>query len=165
MHCRRSRQRSAVRPCLGQHLFVKSDTSSAIVSCDRIIRLTWTEGEAMGWYNALIVTCRLSQCRDSLLGQQHPALFVRPGELSRSPLAVNYASCRMPWVLSHCRQHVDSISVTQQNGGSTYMLVLNFGHFFSLKVRGSTYMRIALYVVIYGITYDLRICVNLLYVK
>ena len=34
---------------------------------------------------------------------------------------------------------------TQRSGLSTYMQVLNSGCFISLKVRGLTYMRIALY--------------------
>ena len=55
-----------------------------------------------------------------------------PGRLSPS---ISFASALL---------RTDSPSVMRQSGGSTYTLVFNFRHFFSLKVMGSTYMQIAL---------------------
>ena len=74
--------------------------------------------------------------------QPHVACFVQI-------LIASHSTCRLKIlhfssVLLHCRQRVDGMSVTRWTGVSTYMSVLNFGCFFSLKVMGSTYMRIAL---------------------
>ena len=95
--------------------------------CGRVIGRTPREGGVVGWYNALIVNRRLNQCMVNVIVLSCRAnsilhcLSARPSELSRSSLAINYT---------------DSVSVTRQSGVSTYTRVLNFGRFFSLKVRG-----------------------------
>jgi len=126
------------------------------------------EGEGApccGQYNVLIINRRLSQCRHPLLGQQHPAPFLpaRPSELSKSSLYEPHVVCFIQLsILSQsmrCQLRTTSVLATLQTRqhvshvlqwGSTYMRVLNFGRFFSLKVRESTYMRIVLYAGIYG---------------
>ena len=79
------------------------------------------------------------------INRMWPALFSCISH--RHLRAVTYASRRY-W--PHYRWCVHGMSVTRWSAGSTYTRVLNFGRFFSLKVRGSTCMRIALYAGIYG---------------
>jgi len=119
---------------------------------------------AMGQYNVLIVNCRVSQCRLRLLGEQHPApcLPARPSELSRSSLYQPRVACFIQLSIPSQSTHyvstghaADGMLTACQSrvgvgGRSTYMRVLNFERFFSLKVNVSTYMRIALYAGIYG---------------
>jgi len=107
--------------------------------------------EAVGWYNALIVNRRLSQCMVNVIilswdNSIMHCLSARPSELSRSSLphvalyAVRTAAQRT------------ASQVTLQSAQSTCMQLLNFGRFSSLSVRGSTYMWITLYVGIYGMS-------------
>ena len=114
----------------------------------------------------LIVNCLLSHCRHPLLGQQHPApcLPARTVQVVSVSTAcglfhsaVDPVVIYVPPITQHiCIGHTaNGVLTTCQShsgvgGGSTYTRVLNFGCFFSLEVRGSTYVRIALYAGVYG---------------
>jgi len=116
---------------------------------DRVMGRTPREGEAMRWYNVLIINRCLSQHYHSLLGHQHAALSFCPAYWSNQVI-----SCRQlcivvsPSVLQTvCWQRVSHAMEWRDRLIHRSWIFLTFSE---PQSRGSTCMRIALYAGIYG---------------